>query len=116
MNQDYKNGLKKKIQACQSCDELKDSVSEILQTLQAQISDVTAQIAKLQPYLALLEVPTSPDEVVGWAKGLIDTLIKPLTAPIIGYQLQLVEYTALVAEITQEINNKVDAFTDCEIG
>ena len=116
MNQDYKDGLKSKIKSCQSCDELKVAVTDITSTLQAQTADITSQLEKLQPYLALLEAPTSPDAVVDWVKGLIDTLIKPLTAPIVGYQLQLAEYAALTVEITQEVNDKIQTFTDCEVG
>ena len=116
MNQDYKEGLKSKIKSCQSCGELTEVVGEITQTLQVQVDDIRDQLEKLQPYLALLEVPTSPDAVVDWVKGLIDTLIKPLTTPIIGYQLQLAEYAVLTAEITAEIADKVNAFTDCEVG
>jgi hypothetical protein len=115
INTAYYANVLKQIDEVTSCAQLQATTDIVINDIKKQIDDINAQIQKLLPIKALLELPTSPDDVVEWIKGLVDSVIKPLVDPILTYESQL---AALVIELTKIINKiaeKKNDFDNCEI-
>lgn len=114
INQDYYNCLLEQIDKASSCAELQVTAS-VVETMQKQIDFIAEQLEKVNPLLALLEAPTSPDEIIEWIKGLIENVIKPLTAPALTYQSQTAYLVTQLALTIDKVNAKANEFTNCEI-
>ena len=115
INMDYINSLKEQVENCESCDELQQASEAVLATLNAQLSAITDQIAALEPMLAILDLPTDPMAILGWASNLIDTLVKPMIAPIAEYQLQLVELSTSITDMIATIQAQSVKFPSCSV-
>ena len=97
---------------CKSLQEVTDSV---FASITAELDAISTQLNKLLPLQALLEAPTSPDDVVEWIQGLIESLIQPLVAPYATLQLQVAAITLKIAELTQKITDKMNSIGSCSI-
>lgn len=115
INQDFYDNIVAQIEAIPDCITLQAQADKIIASLQEQLRQAQEQLAKVQPIAKLLDPPTSPDEVIDWINGLIESVIKPLAAPAVTYQLQIVEMVAGIARIVNALQNKADSITNCEI-
>ena len=115
INEAYFQNLTDQINSVDSCAALQNAANIILPSIQAQITAASAQLAKVQPILALLTPPSSPDDIINWIQGLIDNVISPLAAPAAIYEAQLAALAAGLLEVTAAINDKANSFTDCEV-
>jgi len=115
INTAYYANVLKQIDEVTSCAHLQATTDIVINDIKKQIDDVNAQIQKLLPIKALLELPTSPDEVVEWIKGLVDSVIKPLVAPTVTYQSQSAALVLTLGQIISKINEKKNDFDNCEI-
>lgn len=115
LNTEFLNALKEQAQGCNSCADLQEISAKILATLNTQLSAITEQLAFLEPLQDLLELPTSPADVIDWVKKLVENLIEPMLKPMLSYELQFVQLTAFIAEMTQVIQSLTANFPNCEI-
>jgi len=115
VNTDYYDNIVAQIEAIPDCVTLQAQADKIIASLQEQLQAAQDQLAKVQPVLSLLDPPTSPDDVIDWINGLIESVIKPLAAPAVTYQLQIVEMVIGIARIVNALQNKADSITNCEI-
>lgn len=107
--------LTDKVEAASSCKELQATATKILESLNAENAAIQDQIDKLAPLAALLDPPTTPEEVIDWISGLITGLIGPLAAPALVYPSQLAARTVAIADLVNVINKKASTFSDCSI-
>lgn len=115
INTEYYSNVLKQIDEVTSCAQLQATTDIVITSLQKQLDIIAAQIAQIAPIAALLEAPTSPDEVIEWIGGLIEGVIKPLVAPIVTYQSQTAALLLVLGQIINKINEKAADFTNCEI-
>lgn len=115
VNADYYAELVKQIDSATSCAALQAQTNTIVASLKEQLAQAEAQLAKVQPVLALLTPPTSPDDVIGWIQVLIDSVITPLAAPATTYTAQIAAMTVGIADVINAINAKAADFQNCEI-
>ena len=97
------------------CKSLQEVVDGVFASIQAELSAITDQLDKLLPLQALLDPPVTPDDVIEWIEGLIDSIIKPLVAPYTSLQLQVAAITLKIAELTQVITDKMNSIGSCQI-
>lgn len=115
INTAYYANVLKQIDDVTSCAQLQAATDKIIGDLQKQLDVIVEQLEKIAPLLALLEVPTTPDEVVEWITGLIEGLIKPLVAPALTYQSQAAALVLTLGQIINKIAEKKNDFDNCEI-
>lgn len=115
INVTYFDNLIKQIDDVTTCAELQSVTTSVLTQMQNQLSVIEEQLAKVQPILALLTPPVSPDDIIDWITGLIENVIQPLAAPAAGYQAQIVAIGVKTTEITNKIQEKASQFISCEI-
>ena len=115
INTEYYANVLKQIDEVTSCAHLQATADIVINDIKKQIDVITAQIAQIAPIAALLEAPTSPDDVVEWIKGLVDSVIKPLVAPIVTYQSQSAALVLTLGQIISKIAEKKNDFDNCEI-
>jgi hypothetical protein len=115
INTEYYANVLKQIDEVTSCTQLQATTNQVIADIQKQIEVITAQIEKIAPIAALLEAPTSPDEVIEWISGLIEGVIKPLVAPIVTYQSQTAALVITLGQVINKINEKAADFNNCEI-
>ena len=97
------------------CKSLQEVVDDVFASIQAELSAINAQLLNLLPLQALLDPPITPDDVIEWIEGLIDSIIKPLVAPYTSLQLQVAAITLKIAELTQVITDKMNSIGSCQI-
>lgn len=112
----FLDSAKKQIDAANSCEELQRIAQSVTDALNAQAKVVSDQLDKLKPIKDLLEPPTTPDDVVNWVKGLIDSVLKPLYAPVEPLLQQQVQLPIDIADITAAIAKKAGEFPNCSVG
>lgn len=115
VNTDYYDNIVAQIEAIPDCVTLQAQADKIIASLQEQLQAAQDQLAKVQPVLSLLDPPTSPDDVIDWINGLIESVIKPLAAPTTIYQIQIAEMVIGISRIVNALQNKADSITNCEI-
>lgn len=115
INTEYYAQVIKQIDDVTSCSQLQAATNQVVTDIQKQIDVITAQVEKIAPLAALLEAPTSPDDVIEWIKGLIDGVIKPLVEPALTYESQLAALVLQLGQIINKINEKKNDFDNCEI-
>lgn len=116
VNLQYFESLTKRAQNIGSCDELQAFSSEAMASLQAHLAAINAQLAELQPILALLSPPSaSPTAIVTWLTSFITSFLTPYVKPTITYASQLTEISAQIALVVAAINGKAASFPSCSI-
>lgn len=115
INTEQIDSLKARVESCNTCEQLQEVTTEVMETIEAEKDAVVAQIAKFTPLAALLEVPTDPQEVIDWITGLINDFLKPMLTPSTTYQLQLAAITAAGVDLIDTINKKKDEIASCSI-
>lgn len=115
INTEQIDSLKARVESCNTCEQLQEVTTSVMETIEAEKDAVVAQIAKLAPVALLLEVPTDPQEVIDWITGFIDDFLKPMLTPSATYQLQLAAITAASVDLVDTINKKKDEIASCSI-
>ena len=115
INTEQIDSLKARVESCNTCEQLQEVTTSVMETIEAEKDAVVAQIAKLAPVAALLDVPTDPQEVIDWITGFINDFLKPMLTPSATYQLQLTAITAASVDLVDTINKKKDEIASCSI-
>src|SRR5471032_1008985 len=116
VNAAYFHNLTNSIQAAQSCTQLQDLVTEAFASLGALKAGINAELASLQPLLALLAIPSAnPAAIVTWISNFISAYLTPMVKPTITYAAQLAELTALIASLASAISDAEKRFSSCSI-
>ena len=115
INTEQIDSLKARVESCNTCEQLQEVTTSVIETIEAEKDAVVAQIAKLAPVALLLEVPTDPQEVIDWITGFINDFLKPMLTPSATYQLQLAAITAASVDLVDTINKKKDEIASCSI-
>ena len=66
INTEQIDSLKARVESCKTCEQLQEVTTSVMETIDAEKDAVVAQIAKLTPIAALVDVPTDPQEVIDW--------------------------------------------------
>lgn len=115
VNTEQIDSLKARVESCNTCEQLQEVTTSVMETIEAEKDAVLAQIEKLAPIAALIEVPTDPQEVIDWITGFIDDFLKPMLTPSTTYQLQLAAITAASVDLIETINKKKNEIASCSI-
>lgn len=116
INIEYFQGLQKSIEGCASCDQLQEVTAEAFASVTSTLDDMTAQLAVLEPLLALLEPPTAnPAQIVTWITSLITDYLTPQLKPVINLPIQFAAITAQMAELPAIIAAKAAQFDSCSV-
>jgi hypothetical protein len=112
----YFNKLAERIDHINGCGELQECVDEAFAAIQHQFDDITANLAVLQPLLALLTLSiTDLPGVINAVKSIITNLVTPYVKPYLLYVAQIVELTTAVTNLTTAIENAAGRITSCSI-
>jgi hypothetical protein len=116
VNIEYFDGLKRSIEGCASCEQLQEVTAETFATVTATMESMTAQLAALQPLLALLEPPSAnPAQIVTWLTDFINLYLTPQVRPVLTIPVQLAAITAQMAELPALIEAKMAQFPSCSV-
>ena len=115
INTEQIDSLKARVESCNTCEQLQEVTTSVIETIEAEKDAIVAQIAKLAPVALLLEVPTDPQEVIDWITGFINDFLKPMLTPSATYQLQLTAITAASVDLIDTINKKKNEIASCSI-
>ena len=115
INTEQIDSLKARVESCNTCEQLQEVTTSVMETVDAEKDAILAQIEKLTPIAALTEVPTDPQEVIDWITGFINDFLKPMLTPSTTYQLQLTAITAASIDLIDTINKKKNEIASCSI-
>ena len=115
INTEQIDSLKARVESCNTCEQLQEVTTSVMETIDAEKDAILAQIAKLTPIAALVDVPTDPQEVIDWITGFINDFLKPMLTPSATYQLQLTAITAASVDLVDTINKKTNEIASCSI-
>ena len=115
INTEQIDSLKARVESCNTCEQLQEVTTSVMETVDAEKDAILAQIEKLAPIAALTEVPTDPQKVIDWITGFINDFLKPMLTPSTTYQLQLTAITAASVDLVDTINKKKDEIASCSI-
>ena len=101
------------VNTCQKLNQIKQDVDEFINELIASLLD---KLEELSGLASLLEVPTSPDEVVDWVKSFIEKFLTPALAPALKIQFEYASTLADVTEITNAFVSKAQEIGNCTLG
>lgn len=105
----------KSIQKVNSCAELKKINDQFSAEFEKERKALEAKLEKLQPILDLLSAPTSPSDVIIWIEKLINSVIKPLTDPIVKLEAQLEQQAKDKLAAFEAAHKKSSDFPNCSI-
>lgn len=105
----------KQIENASNCEELRELASNAISQLSAQQQAISEQLAKVQPLLALLNVPTSPTGAVTWVKDFIEGYLTPQLKPAISYPTQLAQITEQISNLQSVIGGASSRFPNCSL-
>lgn len=116
VNADYFNNLTKSVNATQSCDELQQLVAEAMASINAMKASIAAELAALQPLLALLKIPgANLGEIVGWIKNLVLGHLTPMLKPTISLAAQLAALEQQMSALLAAISAAQLRFPHCSV-
>jgi hypothetical protein len=115
INTEQIDSLKARVESCNTCEQLQEVTTSVMETVDAEKDAILAQIEKLAPIAALTEVPTDPQKVIDWITGFINDFLKPMLTPSTTYQLQLTAITAASVDLIDTINKKKNEIASCSI-
>jgi prefoldin subunit 5 len=104
----YFNSLTQEINSIDGCAALQALVNEAMASLQAQISAIEHEIAKLLP---IITIPTDLPSVITW----ITNFIAPELAAYNAYLTQLTSMLAAITNLVTAIENAAARLEGCSI-
>ncbi|GGY12613.1 hypothetical protein GJV26_00120 [Massilia dura] len=114
-NKQYVKALTQRINNATDCHELQEVTNDAIASIQAQSDAITAQLAALQPMLALLKPPTSLNAIISWLSNFITSFLTPYMKPYVTYAAQAAEMVAAMAELTAAIQEAAGKIKTCTI-
>lgn len=116
VNLDYFTGLHSRIEGCTSCAELNGVTAEAYASISGTVAAINAQIAALQPILALLTAPgANLTQIVTWIQNYITAVLTPLYKPYLVYPTQLAQISTQMAALPALISAKMAQFPSCSV-
>lgn len=117
VNTQYFEGLQQSIEGCASCEQLQEVVTEAFASVTSTMEAMTAELARLQPLLALLTVPAAnPADIVTWITDFIGDYLAPqITLPTVSLPIQLAAIAAQMAALPPIIEAKMAQFPSCSV-
>jgi len=108
--------LAEQINAVQSCAELQALTDEAMQSANALLSGIGAQMAALQPMMALLTAPgANPAQIVTWITDFISAVLQPYVKPMVVLPVQIAQVTAAIAKLQAAIGTASARIGSCSI-
>lgn len=108
--------LTEQLATVQTCDELQIIAGEAMASINGQLAGITAQMAALQPIMALLTAPgANPAQIVTWITDFISAFLAPYVKPIVTLQLQVAQIAAAVAQLQAAIDSASSRIGSCSI-
>lgn len=115
-NPEYLSNLKDQIDGVQGCQELQRIADDVLAMYQAEKAAIEAQIAALQPLLALLTLNLIDlPSVIKFLKDFVDNFLTPYLTPHVTLLRQLAEQIIQVQEVIAALQAASERITDCSI-
>lgn len=112
----YFTSLIDRINTAYSCAELQAIVTESMASIQGVETAIGAQLAQLNPILALLTPPgANPTAIVTWLTTFITAFLTPYVKPIATMTAQLAQLTIQIAALTAAITSAQSRFANCTI-
>lgn len=108
VNTAYFDSLTAQINGINLCADLQAVVNEVMETLQAQVNAIEAQIAALLP---LITLPTDLASIITW----IGHLAAPYIEAYNNFIAQLAQVLAKIAALVTAIENAAARITHCSI-
>ncbi len=101
-----------RMQAAESCAELQEHVTQAFGSISQLQGQMSAQLAALQPFLALVKPPTDLPSLLTWVENLITALVGPQAAAF----TQLVSQEAALASRIASFTSSVQAIEhECSV-
>lgn len=113
INDSYFAAQQAQFSAATSCTELQAQVAATFASLQATKNAINAQLALLQPILALLEAPENPTAVITWVSNFITSFLTPYVVPYTTLTTQLSELAIQVEGLITSIENAAAKIEGC---
>lgn len=104
-----------RVESVVDCKSLQEVTTGVLESIQAEEDAITSQLKNLLPLQALLDAPTTPDEVIAWIQRLITSLIQPIVSPYGTLQTQQAQIIIKKAELVEKITEKAESIGSCSI-
>ena len=114
VNLSYFTNLTASINGASSCAELQALVTQAFSSLAAQEAAIKAELAALQPILALLSPPTL-GSIITWVTSFISLVLTPMIKPTITYAAQLTALAAQISALIAAISAAQAKFPSCSI-
>ncbi len=112
---EQKDSIIRRINNVDTCSDLKEIKTEIDEFTQSVIQTATDKLQELTPLLSLLEVPTSPDEVVDWVKSFIENYLTKTLSPALKLQIEIPVTVAYIVEIGDAFIDKASEIGSCTL-
>lgn len=104
------------INAVQSCDELQALTTEAMQSANALLAGIGAQMAALQPIMALLTPPSAnPAQIVTWITDFVSAFLQPYVKPMLVLPVQIAQITDAIAKLQSAIDAASARIGSCSI-
>src|SRR5213592_591237 len=106
--------LAEQIEAASTCSELQALTSEAMGSANALLSGIGAQMAALQPIMALLTAPcANPAQIVTWITDFITAFLQPYVKPMLVLPIQIAQITAAIAQLQSAIDSAASRIGSC---
>lgn len=116
INTDHFVNIIDSINNVEACDELQELVNSSMASINAVKANITAELAKLMPVLALTSPPgANLTGIVTWITDFIDLTLTPMVKPTITYADQLTATLAEIAKVVTAIEAAAARLTTCSI-
>jgi hypothetical protein len=116
LNSEFFTDLIAQINAIDLCADLQVVVNEAFASLSAVKAAIEAEIASLDPILALLTAPgANLGAIVTWIEGLITHVLTPYTIPIATYTAQLAQLASQIAAVIAAVEAAAARIVNCTI-
>ncbi len=116
VNTKFFEELHRRADSIQTCGELQAFTTETIESLNASLAAITAQMAMLAPILSLLQPPSAnPAQIVTWITDFITAFLTPYVKPYATYAAQLPAMTAAIAQLTATLQAKASSIDSCSL-
>lgn len=113
---EYFRNVKAAIDGVDTCADLQALAAEVRQAIADAQAGIAAELAKIQPMLALLELPgANLGQIVTYLKKLADNLITPIIKPYTLYAQQLAAILVELGEIASAIDAAANRIGNCKV-
>ena len=115
VNTQYITNLTKAVNGASTCAALQGVVTSAMESINAVKAGIQSELNKLSPFLILLTVPVTPQEIKDWMKAYVEGYLKQQLKPILTYVDQLNALVAQVAALEAAIAAAAASLTHCSI-